>query len=83
VIRKARRFNPGVRVVARCAYMRDRASLRQAGADEVFSGEGEIALGMTESVLTALGASAEQIDRERASLRKDLSDDRAAPPAPS
>ncbi len=48
------------------------AALQNSGADAVFSEEGEIALAMTESVLQQLGATAEQIDRERARLREDL-----------
>jgi CPA2 family monovalent cation:H+ antiporter-2 len=38
----------------------------------VFSGEGEVALAMTEAVLRRLGATAEQIDRERARLHGEL-----------
>jgi CPA2 family monovalent cation:H+ antiporter-2 len=72
VVRTARRLNPDIRVIARSAYLRERAELRQAGADAVFAGEGEVALAMTESVLRELGASAEQIDRERARVRADL-----------
>jgi CPA2 family monovalent cation:H+ antiporter-2 len=72
VVRLARELNPGVRVLARSAYLRERADLRGAGADEVYAGEGEVALAMTESVLRELGASAEQIDRERDRVRADL-----------
>src|SRR5262249_51609660 len=46
--------------------------LRQAGADRVVTGEGEVALAMTEAVLRELGATAEQIDRKRERLRTDL-----------
>ena len=45
---------------------------RQAGADAVFSGEGEVALAMTEFVLRSLGASPDQIDRERQRIHDDL-----------
>jgi CPA2 family monovalent cation:H+ antiporter-2 len=72
VIRIARELNPEIRVLARTAYLRDRAPLRRAGADNAFSGEGEVALAMTESVLEALGATPEQIDRERERVRSDL-----------
>jgi CPA2 family monovalent cation:H+ antiporter-2 len=72
VIRVARELSPAVRVVARCAYLAERASLRAAGADEVVSGEGEVALAMTETVLRELGALPEQIDRERERARADL-----------
>jgi monovalent cation:H+ antiporter-2, CPA2 family len=65
IIRHARELNPKIRVLARTAYLRELDELRAAGADAVFSGEGEVALAMTESVLTGLGATPEQIDRER------------------
>ena len=64
--------NPMVRILARCAYLRERSSLRLAGADGVFSGEGEVALAMAETVLRELGATAEQVDRERARVREEL-----------
>ena len=64
-IRWARELNPGIRIIARSAYLREEPELRRAGADVVFSGEGEVALAMTESLLRRLGATAEQIDRER------------------
>ena len=46
--------------------------MRQAGADEVFSGEGEVALAMTEYVLGVIGATAEQMDRERQRVREEV-----------
>jgi len=72
VVRAARELNPEVRVLARSAYLRERPELYRAGADAVFAGEGEIALAMSESVLRGLGASAEQIDRERERVRAEL-----------
>ena len=47
-------------------------ALRRAGADVVFTGEGEVALTMTEFLLRQLGATPEQIDREKERLRADL-----------
>jgi monovalent cation:H+ antiporter-2, CPA2 family len=72
VVRLARDLNPDVRVLARSSYLRERPALRKAGANEVFTGEGEVALAMTESVLRELGATPEQIDRERERLVEDL-----------
>jgi len=72
IIRIARQLNPKIRVLARTAYLRERTMLRQAGADRVFSGEGEVALAMAEFLLLKLGATAEQIDRERERVRADL-----------
>jgi CPA2 family monovalent cation:H+ antiporter-2 len=42
------------------------------GAEQVFTGEGEVALAMTEAVLHDLGATPEQIERERARAREEL-----------
>jgi CPA2 family monovalent cation:H+ antiporter-2 len=72
VVRLARELNPDVRVLARATYLRERPDLFKAGADGVFAGEGEIALAMTESVLRDLGASADQVDRERERVRAEL-----------
>jgi CPA2 family monovalent cation:H+ antiporter-2 len=46
------------------------------GADQVFAGEAEVALAMTEYILRELGATAEQIDRERDRLRTDFLESR-------
>jgi CPA2 family monovalent cation:H+ antiporter-2 len=64
-VRRARELNADIFVAARCSYLRDVEKLRKAGADAAFSGEGEVALAMTEFMLTRLGATPEQIDRER------------------
>ena len=72
VIRLARELNPQIRVLVRSAYLREYPALREAGATQIFSGEGEVALAMTESMLHELGATPEQIDRERERVRADL-----------
>jgi CPA2 family monovalent cation:H+ antiporter-2 len=72
VIRIARELNPRVLVFARSTYLREQRALREAGADVVFSGEGEVALSMTEFLLRQLRAAPEQIDRERARIRSEL-----------
>ena len=65
VIRFAREANPEISIVTRANYLRDISVLRNTGADVVFSGEGEVALSMTEHILRQLGATPEQVDRER------------------
>jgi CPA2 family monovalent cation:H+ antiporter-2 len=72
VIRMARRLNPRIRILARAQYLRDLPSLSEAGADSAYSGEGEVALAFIEDILDVLGASAEQIDRERARAHDEL-----------
>ncbi len=76
-IRAARQQNPGIRVLGRVSYLRDLPSLKQAGADSVYTGEGEVALAFVEDLLARLGATPEQIDRERARAHDELSN----PPA--
>jgi K+:H+ antiporter len=72
MIRIARELNPGIQVLARAAYLRDLPELQKAGADRVFTGEGEVALGLIETILQRLGATAEQIDRERERAHREL-----------
>jgi K+:H+ antiporter len=72
VIRTARHLNPDIRVLARAPYLRDLAVLKAAGADSVYSAEGEVALAFIEDILNSLGATSEQIDRERARAHSEL-----------
>jgi CPA2 family monovalent cation:H+ antiporter-2 len=72
VIRAARQLNPNIRVLARAQYLRDLPALKRAGANTVFTGEGEVALAFIEEMLGRLGATAEQIDRERARAHDEL-----------
>jgi CPA2 family monovalent cation:H+ antiporter-2 len=72
IVRQTRALNPGIRVLARTAYVRQLAELRSAGADVVFAGEGEVAMAMTETILRTLGATPDQIDRERERVRTSL-----------
>ena len=72
VIRLARELNGGIQVLVRTTHLRDAEALRAAGANEVFSGEGEVALALTEAVLHRLGATPEQMDRERERAHREL-----------
>jgi CPA2 family monovalent cation:H+ antiporter-2 len=72
IIQEARRLNPAIRVLARTTYLREAQELREAGAGAVFSGEGEVALSITEHILDTFGATREQIDRERDRVRKEF-----------
>ena len=71
--RTARGLNPHIRVLARGSYLRDVSALKDAGANSVYSGEGEVALAFIEDILDSLGATPEQIDRERARAHGELS----------
>ncbi len=70
--RAAREINPNIHVVARADYLRETELLRQAGASEAFSGEGEVALAIADSILTRLGATLEQMDEARQRIRLNL-----------
>ena len=72
LIRRAREMNPRIRVLARAAFLSNAEALRAAGADEVFSGEAEVAMAMIESVLLDLGSTPEQRDSERDRARTRL-----------
>ena len=72
VIRTARNLNPGIRILARAVYLRDLEGLHGAGADTVYAGEGEVALAFIEDILDRLGATPEQIDRERERAHREL-----------
>lgn len=72
IVRIAAEINPKVRVLARTTYLRELHQLKNAGVSVVFSGEGEVAMAMTEAVLRHVGATPDQVDRERDRLRQEL-----------
>ena len=72
IISAARELNPRIRVLTRSTYLGETAALRKSGADAIFSSEGEVALSMADFLMEQLGATDEQIDRERDRVRKDL-----------
>ena len=50
VIKQARLLNPELRVLARCAHLREASALRQAGAEVVAAGEAEVGVALAEAV---------------------------------
>jgi monovalent cation:H+ antiporter-2, CPA2 family len=71
-IRAARELNSDIHVVARADYLRETDSMQQAGADEIFAGEGEVAVAMADSILRRLGATPDQMDEARQRIRATL-----------
>lgn len=69
IVRIAREINPAIQVLARTAFHAETPGIRAAGANRVFSGEGEVALAMTVYILEQLGGTPEQLDQERARVR--------------
>jgi monovalent cation:H+ antiporter-2, CPA2 family len=72
IVRLARELNPKIHVLARTVYVREMDQLRKAGADAVYSGEGEVGLAFTLEILRELGASADQVERERERVYREL-----------
>ena len=50
IIRQARQLNPELRVLARCANLREAPALRRAGAAVVAAGEAEVGVALAEAV---------------------------------
>ncbi len=71
-LRLTRQLNARILVLARAESLREASALRAAGADEVFSGEGEVALAFADAILRRLGATPEQVDRERYRVHSEL-----------
>ena len=71
LIRQARAANPELRVLARCAHLRDAPALRKAGAT-VVAGEAEVAIALAEVVNARAGseraAAGPSVDAMRARL---------------
>jgi len=68
----ARQLNPKIAVMAYTSYIRNARLLRSQGAETVFSGEEEVALSMASFTLRSLGATEEQVARERQDNRAKL-----------
>ena len=69
----AKELNPEIRILARANYLREVPGARKAGADVVVTAEVEVAMAMTEHLLTELGATRDQLDRARDRVRNELS----------
>jgi CPA2 family monovalent cation:H+ antiporter-2 len=81
VIRAARTLKRDIRVIARAGQLREAAEARSAGANVVVTAEAEVALAMAEALLTGLGATGEQLDRARDTVRDAIRADIDAEPA--
>ncbi len=74
IVSMARSLNKEIQVMANTTYIRSaRALLKDRREDDrVFSGEAEVALSMMTAMLRALGATEEQVQRERQETRERL-----------
>ncbi len=64
-------LNKEIAVLTRTTYLREAPALHAIGATVIVS-EAEVALAMTEQLLTRFGATAEQLDRARAKVRSEI-----------
>lgn len=68
----ARSVNSGIRILANTAFLSEARALRKLGVAEVFSGEREVALAMSEFLLHDLGATDAHAQSELQRLREEL-----------
>jgi CPA2 family monovalent cation:H+ antiporter-2 len=73
LIAAAREANPGLRILVRARYLREREDLEQAGATAAVFEEAEAAIALGRRVLEDIGAEEATIDREAARIRRELS----------
>jgi CPA2 family monovalent cation:H+ antiporter-2 len=71
LVTAARQLNPRCRILVRARYLRERAELEQAGADEASYEELEAAVALTSQVMTDLGGDQATIARETARIRRE------------
>jgi CPA2 family monovalent cation:H+ antiporter-2 len=74
IIRQARMLNPELRVLARCAHLRDAAALRRAGAAVVAAGEAEVGVALAEAVVAGDGMDHGAAAEYRDAIRRHLYD---------
>jgi CPA2 family monovalent cation:H+ antiporter-2 len=77
IVRQARLLNPDLKVLARCAHLRDAAALRRAGASVVAAGEAEVGVALAEAVTQGDALDPMAVAAQRQALRTRLYD---APP---
>jgi CPA2 family monovalent cation:H+ antiporter-2 len=71
LIRQARAVNPSLKVLARCAHLRDVPALRRAGATIIAAAEAEVAIALAE-VLDTSGGSDDELRIRRNAMRNRL-----------
>jgi CPA2 family monovalent cation:H+ antiporter-2 len=74
IVRQARLLNPGLRVLARCAHLRDATALRRAGASVVAAGEAEVGVALAEAVTAGDALDPVQASAQRDAFRARLYD---------
>lgn len=72
IIKLALEVNPDLRVLARCAHLRDAPALRNAGADFVAAGEAEVGVVLTDAVISPGDSKGEGALSRREAIRRQL-----------
>jgi CPA2 family monovalent cation:H+ antiporter-2 len=72
IIKQALQLNPNLRVLARCAHLREAAALQRAGAEFVTAGEAEVGVALTQAVISLSDITAEGGAPNRAEIRRQL-----------
>ena len=72
IIKQALQLNPDLRVLARCAHLREVAALRRAGADFVAAGEAEVGVALTEAVISLGDKTEDDATQRLAAIRRQL-----------
>ncbi|MDB6032240.1 MAG: sodium/hydrogen exchanger [Verrucomicrobiales bacterium] len=74
IVKHALQLNPDLRVLARCAHLRQAAALSLAGADFVVSGEAEVGVTLTEAVISLGHKTVDDAAARRTQIRRQLYD---------
>jgi CPA2 family monovalent cation:H+ antiporter-2 len=72
IIRQARMLNSELRILARCAHLRDAVELQRAGANVVAAGEAEVGVALAEAVTAADPQNLGKPDEQRDAIRRRL-----------
>jgi monovalent cation:H+ antiporter-2, CPA2 family len=72
IIRQARILNPEMRILVRCAHLRDAADLQRAGANVVAAGEAEVAVALAEAVTIGTSKDPAMVVDQRDAIRRRL-----------
>lgn len=73
IIKQARLLNPDLKILVRCAHLRDAPVLRQAGATVVAAGEAEVGVALAE-VVAGKGLTCDSAAENREAIRRSLYD---------
>jgi CPA2 family monovalent cation:H+ antiporter-2 len=72
IVRQSRRLNPQLRILARCAHLRDAAAMERAGANLVAAGEAEVGVALAEAVTSDDGMDFPEAAQHREAIRRRL-----------